>query len=344
MPKNAVTLKDVATLAGVSRSTVSKVLNGGGRVSEATRIRVRETAERLDFRPNALAQFLATGKSRTIGFLSEHASGIFARSMLQGAVTELGKHDMAALVYDAHHENATLLENVRKLRARKIDGLIVIGDELAVPLRSVSSGFDCPVVYVRSRSDSPLDVSFLPDSEMASRLAAEHLISLGRTRIAHINNLDSISGRLRTEAFRVALAKAGLTMVGGEPLRSGWTREAGTLAARRMLELGEVDAVYAGNDQQALAAIDVLESAGRRVPEDVAVVGVDNFEALAALESRTLTTIDLNHTALGAAAAAYIVQPDPGLAGVQLQPCSLVLGRSTMGSAVPPVTGALEPG
>jgi LacI family transcriptional regulator len=346
MPTKSVTLSDVAAVAGVSVSTVSKVLNGGGRASDETRQRIRDAAERLDFKPNALAKFFATGRSHTIGVITENAQSIFARSVLLGAVADLGSHDMAALLFNSNRDHAMFEENIRKLQARRIDGLLVIGDELGVPLRSVTSRFPTRVAYARAQTDEPRDATFLPNSGMAGRLAAEHLVDIGRTRIAHITNFESPSARQREAGFTEVLDGHGLSMAPGGHIDSDWTRTGGAAATRRLLA-GEMafDAIFCSNDQQALGAYEALLLAGVRVPDDVALVGVDNFESIAGLRERLLTTIDLNHTALGAAAAEYLLNgQDDATEGLRLQDCTLIVGRSTVGEAASPATDALDPG
>ncbi|QNA91627.1 LacI family transcriptional regulator [Microbacterium sp. Se63.02b] len=115
MGKKGVTLKDVAAVAGVSTSIVSRVLNGGGRVSPSTREAILEAAQRLDFRPNALAQYFALGRSFTVGLLTENSTGIFSMPVIAGIASELSRHDVAAMTYDDGREGAARAENIRKL-------------------------------------------------------------------------------------------------------------------------------------------------------------------------------------------------------------------------------------
>jgi len=337
MSEKTVTLGDVAAVAGVSRPTVSRVLNGQGRVSEATRQRILEAAERLDFRPNALAKFFATGRSQTIGILTENAPGAYTMPVLTGAVTALGRLDMAALVYDAHFDAALLRENVRSLRARQIDGVLVIGDGGASALRSVSSSFAVPAVYAYGFSSDPADTSFLHDGEGAGRLAGEHLLEVGRTRIAHITGPpENHSAIARARGLAGALERAGVGIAGGAPLWGDWTSEWGRTAAAQLLDRGvEFDGIFCGNDNIAGAVIDVLRERGRTVPDDVAVVGMDNVAGMMGQNHIALTTIDPGLVALGAAAAEHLVAAPGGepLRGIQYQACHLVVGASTVGPA-----------
>lgn len=332
MVRQRVTLKDVASVAGVSVPTASKVLNGRGRVSAQTRDRILLAAERLDFRPNALAVFFASGRSHTIGVLAQNAPGAFAMRVITGVTAELGRRDMATLLYDSAQNRKVLSENVRKFEARRIDGLVVVGDGTGEAVGSVSSGFAVPVVYVFGVSDDAGDVSFVPDGRMAGRLAGEHLIAAGRRNIAHITARDDIAADDRARGLRDALDTAGLGMAGGSPLRGNWTGEWGGSGTRRLLESGAtVDAIFCGNDAIAGGAYWALREAGLRVPEDVALVGVDNSQREIAGRSDVLTTIDPDLGGMGRSAVEYLMDliggapPSPG---VHYHPCTLLPGAS----------------
>ena len=328
-----VTLSDVATAAKVDLSTASRVLRGGGRVSTETRKRILETARMLDFRPNAQAQFLATGVSKTVGVLTMNAPAVFAMPVLTGVASAFGRADVATLLYDARAEESILNESVRKLHARNIDGLLVLGDgQLGSPLRSISAGFDVPVAYAYALSDNPADAWFMPDNEMAGRIATEHLLEIGRTRIAHISAKHDLGAQDRAEGYRKALDAAGLPVALDQPIMGNWTRRWGAEAARAMLEeRADVDAIFCGNDQIALGVYGVLRAAGVRIPDDVALVGVDNWEGLVGNNDNLLTTVDLSLNAVGGRAADFLVKAagEPYEPGGHFEPVTLVLGETT---------------
>ena len=172
---------------------------------------------------------------------------------------------------------------------------------------------------------------------MAGRLATEHLLGLGRTRIAHITagaTLRAVTDRIA--GMRAVLAENGLTAA-GVPMHGAWRRAWGAEATERLLASGTAfDAVFAGNDEIALGARASLEAAGLRVPDDVALVGVDNFARLTRMEDRSLTTIDLDLPRLGAAAAEHVLRAIAGevATGQFTVPATLVPGRSTLGDLV----------
>lgn len=222
--RGRVTLSDVAAVAGVSLSTASRALNGGGRVSTATRSRIAEAARRLDFRPNALAQSFALGRSRTIGILAQNARGAFTEPVLVGAVAHLGSREQACLLYDTGFDPDTMAESVRRLLARRVDGLLVLGDGLRAGMRSVTAEFSVPVAYAFGLTDREGDSCYVPDSRMAGRLAGEHLLSLGRRRIAHITgDAADTAATGREQGLLAALADAGLPPA-ADTLRGDWSR------------------------------------------------------------------------------------------------------------------------
>lgn len=336
MSKKAISLKDVAAIAGVSVSTASKVLRGQGKASDATRERIMEAAARLDYEPNALGQFLAQGRSATIGVLTLNAPGAFTMPVLTGATTALGARDLSVLVADSRLDRALIAATVRKFRARKVDGLLVVGDGSGTAMRSVTDGFTVPVVYAYGLSDDPADVSFLHNGFVAGELAGHHLLSLGRRRIAHFSaSLDDQSARERADGLRSVLAAEGLDLVGGHGFHGDWSRAWGRRAAEELLASGEpFDAVFCGNDTIAVAASEVFRQAGLRIPDDVAIVGFDNLAGLMDQHDRALTTIDPLLSEVGTRAAEYLAEAIDGgefTPGVHRVDGVLIEGDSTVG-------------
>ncbi|GAB3928539.1 LacI family transcriptional regulator [Microlunatus endophyticus] len=335
MNEKPVRLSDVATLAGVSVSTASKVLNGRGRVSAETRRRIEEVAERLDFRPNALARFFATGKSQTIGVVTSDAPSVFALPVLLGAQSALGKSEMATLLYSVRYDLRGLGDVVRRLRARQVDGVIVVGDSLESPLHSISHDVPVPVVYALGVSEDPRDISVTPDGRMVGNLAVQHLLDIGRPRVVHVAGpATDLATQDRVRGMLATLQGAGLELV-GDVQYGDWSRGWGARAASRLLDQGTVfDAMFCGNDQIATGALLALRAAGVRVPDDVAIVGVDNLASLVRQPDGLITTVDTNMAALGEVAAGCLLDAGSSTIepGVHYQRCSLVLGESTTGA------------
>jgi LacI family transcriptional regulator, galactose operon repressor len=327
-----VTLTDVAKLAGVSIATASKALNARAEVAPTTRRRVQQAAEELSFQPNVLARGLISGNSRTIGLLTDELSAArFAIPVLLGAENALGNEQMSVLLCDARGDAIRRQHYIRTLLARQVDGFIILGD--ANDLRpSLTRSIPVPVVYAYCESDDPEDLCVIADDAGGARLAAEHLVSLGRRRIAHITGDPAYrAARERSAALRTVLAEVGLTLV-GEPLFGQWSQRWGRHATARLVAAHpDVDAIFCGSDQIASGVTEALRDAGRSVPDDVAIVGYDNWEVLATECRPPLTTVDLNLEQLGATAVQHLFAALDGRrsSGVIRQPGRLVVREST---------------
>jgi len=326
------TIGDVAALAGVSIGTVSKSLNGRPGVSNQTRAKVQEAAEALGFHSNALAQSLLTGRSFTVGLITNDSFGRFSIPVMLGAEDALQTGQIAVLLCDGRDDPIREQHYVRTLLARRVDGIIVTGRRTD-PRPPLNAGFPVPIVYAMSESANPEDASVLPDDEGGGRLAVEYLIATGRTRIGHITGPANFrAARLRAAGAAAALAEAGLAMAGDGPLQGVWREEWGRQAASIMLrQAPDVDAIFCGSDQIARGVSEALRELGRRVPDDIALVGFDNWTVIAEASRPPLTTIDMNLTEVGRTAASLLLAAIDGHAahGTHLVPCQLVAREST---------------
>ncbi|MCE6996047.1 LacI family transcriptional regulator [Saccharothrix sp. S26] len=329
---DAVTLSDVARLAGVSISTASKAINARTEVAPATRDRVLRAAAELSFQPNALARGLISGRTRTIGLLTDELGGRFAIPILLGVENALANEQMSVLLCDARGDAIRRRHYISTLLARQVDGFIILGDDNDVR-PSLTRDIPVPVVYVYCESSDPADLSVIADDEGGARLAVEHLVSMHRRRIGHITGPQTYrAARDRVSALHRVLAEHGLVLAGGAPLYGEWSQRWGRHAARMLLATDpEVDAVFCGNDQIATGVADTLSQLGKRVPQDVAIVGYDNWEEFAADCRPPLTTVDLDLERLGTTAARYLFEALDGRrpSGVIRQPCRLVVREST---------------
>jgi LacI family transcriptional regulator len=329
-----VTLSEVAKRAGVSMATASKALNERAEVAPATRRRVREAAEELGFEPNAIARGLTSGRTRTVGLLTDELGGRFAIPVLLGVENALGNGQMSVLLCDARGDAIRREHYIRTLLARQVDGFIFLGTTNDV-VPSLTRGIPVPVVYAYGESQDPADLSILADDFGGARLAAEHLVALGRRRIGHITGEQSYrAARDRASTLCGFLADAGLALAGGSPLYGDWDQRWGRRAAHMLLTADpEVDAIFCGSDQIAAGVTETVLDLGRRIPEDVAIVGYDNWEIFAVNNRPPLTTVDLNLQQLGAAAVQHLFAALDGQrseGGVIRQPVRLVVRESTV--------------
>ncbi|MEV6106126.1 LacI family DNA-binding transcriptional regulator [Streptomyces sp. NPDC051940] len=326
------TIHDVAALAGVSPGTASKALNGRGRLRDDTRERVLDAARKLNFHPNELARGLLSGRTFTVGLITTDSIGRFSLPVLLGAEDALGAGEMAVFLCDTRGDAIRERHHIRALASRRIDGLIVTGRRTD-PRPPLADRLQVPVVYAMAPSTDPADMSVVPDETGGAVLAIDHLLATGRRRIAHVTGpAHHHSAQARAEAARGALAAAGLDFAGGRALYGEWSEQWGRQAAHIVLRAEPgCDAVFCGNDQIARGVADSLREAGRRVPQDVALIGFDNWDAMATACRPPLTTVDMQLGELGKAAAARLLEAIEGRAraGVQARPCRLVLRDST---------------
>jgi LacI family transcriptional regulator len=325
------TLADVARLAGVSVATASKALNGRDHVRAETRHRVLEAAEQLSFSPNTLARGLLAGRTGTVGLLTSDLEGRFSIPILMGAEDAFGAGKVNVFLCDARDDTIREQHHVQALLSRRVDGLIVVGSRTD-PRPSLGRDLPVPVVYAYAPSEDPDELSIICDNVGAGRLAVEHLIACGRTRIAHISGDPRYAAaRDRAEGVRAGLADAGLSQV-GDVWYSSWSEAWGRAAAAMLLDRHpDVDAVFCGSDQVARGVMDMVRERGRRIPDDVAVMGFDNWEVLAADARPPLTSVDMNLEEVGRAAARAVFAALDGTPrrGLEALPCRVVIRGST---------------
>lgn len=327
------TLTDVARLAGVSVATASKALNGRDHVAQVTRERVLEAADRLAFSPNPLARGLLAGRTGTVGLLTSDLEGRFVIPILMGAEDAFGAGQVNVFLCDARGDAIREQHQLRALLSRRVDGLIIVGRQTD-PRPSLGHDIPVPVVYAYAPSDDPDDLSLTPDNVGAGRTAVEHLVASGRTRIAHISGDPAYAAAQdRVVGAREALAAAGLELV-GEVMFSEWSERWGRDASALLLaQHPDVDAILCGSDQIARGALDTARDLGRDVPDDIAVMGFDNWQVLTTNSRPELTSIDANLQQLGRTSAQRVFAAIDGVDvgnGTHYLPGRLVIRGSTV--------------
>lgn len=327
------TLSDVARRAGVSIATASKALNGREDVAAATRRRVETAARELAFVPNPMARGLLAGRTGTVGLLTSDLEGRFMLPILMGAEDAFGAGQVNVFLCDARGDAIREQHHLKALLSRRVDGIIVVGRQTD-PRPSLGQELPVPVVYAYAPSDDPRDLSLTPDNEAGGRMAIEHLLACGRTRIAHISGDPAYAAAQdRLAGARAALADAGLELV-GDPMFSEWSEHWGRDAAALLLDRHpEIDGIFCGSDQLARGVLDTARDLGRRVPDDLAVVGYDNWEVLSTGSRPELTSVDANLQQLGRLAAQRVFDAIDGIDtenGVNHVPVRLVIRGSTI--------------
>jgi LacI family transcriptional regulator len=325
------TLRDIAQEVGVSVATVSKALNGREHVRSETRELVQQAARRLHFQPNTLAQGLLAGRTGTVGMLTSDLEGRFSIPVMMGAEDAFGSGSTSVFLCDARGDAIREQHHLRALLARRVDGLIVVGDK--TDARPSLGPLPIPVVYAYAPSDDPNDVSVISDNVDAGRQAAHHLVNCGRRRIAYISgDVSYAAARDRVQGAVAQLGDSGLALVGGEAFYGAWTEEWGRGATRMLLtRFPDIDGVLCGSDQIARGVGDALREAGRQIPVDVSVMSHDNWETIATQARPPLSTIDMNLEEVGKLAAELLFaaidgNKEPGIRTVR---CRLVLRGSS---------------
>ncbi|MGH9105928.1 MAG: LacI family DNA-binding transcriptional regulator [Acidimicrobiales bacterium] len=302
-PARQPTLTEVARLAGVSLTTASKAINRRERIAETTRKRVLRAARQLSYAPNLVAKSLASGRSSIIGvLLRDPMVDRLAMPMVIGAQSMLEQLEFSAIIADARGEDGRLVELAVMLRQRSVDGLLIIGDNQG-EIPSIAASAKIPCVYVHSPTSNSRDVVHLVDDFAGAVTVVNHLVDVGRARIAHITGpKHSPAVQQRALGVTHALSEHGLRLAGR--VRYGlWSQRWARQAMREVLaKAPDVDAIACGSDQIAAAALEVVMASGRKVPDDVAIAGYDNWAVFAQETDPPLTTLDMELEHLGAAA------------------------------------------
>lgn len=291
MASDKVTSQDVARLAGVSQSAVSRVFTPGASVSPAMAAKVREAADQLGYRPNVLARSLITGRSRIIGLVVAYLENQFYPVALEHLSRALQAEGYHILIFMAENSEAQVDDVIQELIDYQVDGIIAASVAMTHDLSERCEAAGIPVVLFNRDQDGAAHSVVTSANVEGGAKVAEFLLAGGHKRIAHIAGWEgSSTGRDRARGFLGALAAAGHTPVA--VIDGLYTREGAADATRRMMALPDTpDAIFVGNDHMALAVLDVLRiELGLNVPGDVSVVGYDDVP-LAAWPVFDLTTV-----------------------------------------------------
>lgn len=275
-----VTLDMVAQAAGVSPSTVSRILNGTAVVADAKREAVDAAIARLGFVPNPVARGLAGGRTLSVGVVTQAIDSPFYGVALRGIEDELDKAGYSPLFVSGHWNAVEEARCIDMLRARRVDGIIVLGGRLSdSALRTYAKAL--PMVVTGRTLKAPNLHSLHFDNVDGARLATEYLLSLGHRRIAFIagdaGHLDALE---REQGYRLALEAAGVPYNEELVVPGLFHEEGGLAAAERLLEGRQrFSAIFAANDQMAVGACLALHRRSLRVPQDYSVVGFDDLLA-----------------------------------------------------------------
>jgi LacI family transcriptional regulator len=304
------TITDVAMRAGVSRQTVSRVLNQKGEVRPDTRSRVLAAIEELGYRPNAVAQSMVRGHTCTLGCISPNLTDYTFAHIIEGAQAEARRLGYFLLTASAPGE-ADVEPLLEEMLRRQIDGLLVLNPHADGRYRYLLPLIDdsLAVVYLNNTPRGEAVSSVRCDDREGGYQATRYLVALGHTTIATILGPDNEECTFdRLDGYRQALAEVRLKFQPALTEQGNWSATSGYQAARRLLEAGlTFSAIFAQNDQMAVGAIRALRESGQQVPADVSVIGFDDIP-LASYFDPPLTTLRQPMEESGQQAARVLVQ------------------------------------
>lgn len=322
------TIRDVAEAAQVSISTVSHVINETRYVRPETRDRVLQAMDQLNYRRNRLASSLRNRKTQTIGVLLPNSANPYFAEVLLGIESKCYLNEYNIIMGNAIDNPDRELRYLNVLLSRQVEGILLISAGDLEKSIDLLNKYEMPVVMVDRATERPTTDQIYTDNPGGGRLATEYLISLGHHRIACITGPSVVTPSAeRIQGYRDALAAANIPIVDDYIIGGDFQHEGGFAAAQALMALPTPPtAIFACNDLMAVGAIAAVQSSGRRVPDDVSVVGYDDI-SLASYTNPRLTTIHQPAQEVGQLAVERLLQrinnPD-GEAHYDILPVSLV--------------------
>lgn len=297
-----VTIKDVAELAGVSKSTVSHVINNTRHVEDNTKLRVKRAIDQLDYRPSSIARSLVSKRTKTVGLLVSNVGNPYYPEVIYGVEEIALKHGYQLFLCNTGYDTGRVITIVNSLIEKQVDGVLSLSSSLGDRVIEEITNSQTPVVTVinslsrRSNLVSTISIDF----EVGITQAIDHLVKLGHRRIAHISGpLNLWTAIERRDLFRKALVKNGLDpdeaiVIEGDLRIAGGRKAVGLL----LEQTPRPTAAFAANDLMALGVMWEARNRGLRVPEALSVIGLDNIELSAAI-SPPLTTVAIPRYEIG---------------------------------------------
>ena len=269
------TIRDVAKRAQLSVATVSRALNGFENVSEQARERITAAVTELGYVPHAGARSLSLARNNAIGVVLPDLHGEFFSEIVRGMDREASRRGYLLLLSNLHAGGVQAANALRAMRGR-VDGLIVMAPHLGAEELAAALPRGLPSILINTRDGSGQFPAIHLDNAAGVRAVVDHLAALGRRSLVHIAGpSDNIDAQEREAAFRAAVDEHGLD---GRIVAGDFEIDSGRAAIRQLMIAGtHFDAVFAANDNMAIGALEALRAAGKRVPEDVAVVGFDDI-------------------------------------------------------------------
>ena len=289
------TINDVSKLAGVSKATVSRVINNKGKIKDSTRKIVFEAMQSLNYKPNSLAQALASNTSKTIGLITSDFDGNYFGVLLKESAKLADQAGKQLIVTDGHSNAQREMEAIDSLVARRCDVILIYSRQLTQQdFKKIKEHTTTPIVIMNRQVQNDTYPSVWFDHLHAAKLATNHLLDLKHTQIAYItSSIETRTVKIRYQAFQDCLQEHNIKLNSKLTAKGNFTVEGGYQACIDILSQQQsFTALYAFNDDMAIGAIRALHEAGIKVPEQVSVIGFDN-EPFTSYLIPSLTTVEL---------------------------------------------------
>lgn len=302
MEKQTITIYDVAREASVSMATVSRVVNGNPNVKPATRKKVLEVIDRLDYRPNAVARGLASKKTTTVGVIIPDVTNMFFSSLARGIDDVAAMYKYNIILANSDENNKKEVQVVNNLLAKQVDGLIYMGHAISDNIRSEFNRSKTPVVLAGSIDPEKQVGSVNIDYVSAVEGATKQLLSTGNKRIALVTGpLDeAINGQFRLKGYKSALDQAGIAYDESLVFETEYSYQAG-LSIFKQLQKAKATATIVADDEVAMGILNAAHDAGVKIPEDFEIVASNNTK-LTEMSRPRMTSIDQPLYDIGAVA------------------------------------------
>ena len=306
------TIKKVASVAGVSTQTVSRVINNRPDVSSDTRKHIQDVIEKLGYQPSALARSLIHQRSYTLGVVTAGLKFIGPSRTLSGIASAAEEAGYSLLLKELPHFDANDTRPIfQALLSRHVDGIIWAVPEIGenrkwVKQQSLDPGI--PIVYLTMEPQENISIVSI-DNYLGGRMAMSHLLEQGFKNIGHISGpLDWWEARQRMAAWKDVLGEAGLQSSNEHWVEGNWSPTSGAQAIEKLFDqYPDMDAVFAANDQMALSVLQAAYQRGLKIPEDLGVVGFDNI-AESPYFCPALTTVQQDHYEVAKVAVEEIIK------------------------------------
>ncbi|MFV1999461.1 MAG: LacI family DNA-binding transcriptional regulator [Acidimicrobiia bacterium] len=299
------TILNVAEKAGVSKSLVSLVMRDSDRVSAASRKAVLEAAASLGYRPNAAARTMVRQRSYVVGVLVSNLHNPFFADLIDGIDVAAIEAGYRSILTTGNREPGRERLAVSTLLEMRVDGLILVSPALHSH-DVIEASRSVPTVVVGKTTRAPTVDSVANDDRLGAALVVDHLVELGHRRIAHIDGGVGAGSRPRRTGYERSMRRHGLENE-IQSVKGGFTEEGGNAGIRTLLaRRPRPTAIFVANDLAAIAVLEVLDTEGLSVPQDVSVVGYDNT-AMSASHRLGLTTVDQPRHDMGRMAAELVI-------------------------------------